>query len=145
MERTRFLNVAGYDLPMKRKASNSSFRSDSAAEDYNEYLDASRDESIFMAAETSSNCTGHEKEFLDDEGSDTVQNYGDGKVTEESPLLASYEKGKYAATVEQKVTHDYESSVPTMIYASPVRPYLPSPSSSSSRVACKYSSFEGDS
>jgi hypothetical protein len=127
---------------MKRKTSGLSLTSDSVGDDSNDMvLDNSQDgsSSIFLADQVSSSSiiSGHEKESIGDED-DARDDYVHTKPTEQSPLLTLYENGKNSDFGDYKEFRNYGSSVPTVIYASPVKPYLPSPSTSTSRAACMF-------
>ena len=109
---------------MLRKSSAQSLKSDSAIEDY----DNEEDETIFMADATSSggdDMSELEKEFSgkEDEEEEEVN-----EGTSLLPRQRDYEYGK------KGVMKALESqSLPNVIYTSPKRPHLPSPSASNPR------------
>jgi len=110
---------------MLRKSSAQSLKSDSAIEDY----DNEEDETIFMADATSSggdDMSELEKEFSGKEDEEEEEEVNEG--TSLLPRQRDYEYGK------KGVMKALESqSLPNVIYTSPKRPHLPSPSASNPR------------
>src|SRR5579862_3536721 len=108
---------------MRRKLSAQSFKSDSGAEDYTEDND---DETIFMADATSSGETSD----LEKESSRRDE------IHEGTSLLPRRLCTYGGVSIKgDKIEEEAESqSVPDIIYASPRRPHLPSPSASNSRL-----------
>src|SRR5947207_7044412 len=128
---------------MRRNTSLHNLKSDSGLEDFVEiYNDDDQASSIFMADATSSgnssdlekeSRTGSPNEFYHEE-------YGD-EVTEGSSLLAGPQySNTYGGitTLKDTTLNNKDSygghSLPSIIYASPARPHLPSPSASNSQV-----------
>jgi hypothetical protein len=128
---------------MRRKPSSQSFKSDSGPEDLLTHPD---NESIYVADATSSGTLSDgEKEYPADEDEDGIPE-GDEEVTEGTSLLApsgkAREKGRYSSssyyggcTIKDKFGKEggdvgVSQSLPDVIYASPIRPHLPSPSAS---------------
>jgi hypothetical protein len=119
-----------------------SLKSDSGPDDLPDPHD---DEgSIFMADATSSgNSSDLEKEASKGREADDYDDYEDYEqedITEGSSLLPS-RRATYGGISLQKSMDDFTSngkSVPSVIYASPARPHLPSPSTSNTGVTGLY-------
>ena len=128
---------------MRRKRSAPSLKSDSGPEDFVEisYDDDDQASSIFMADATSS---GNSSDLEKDTTTSTPNEYdheGDAEdVTEESSLLAANRASNMYGGITSKDTGSYNKnsygghSLPSIVYASPARPHLPSPSASNSRA-----------
>jgi len=155
---------------MRRKRSAPSLKSDSGPEDFLDFQpsqtndDDDTQSSIFMADPTES---GNSSDVEKDDSTSTPYEYGvedaETEVTEGTSLLAapapkSQRRATYggvAALVKQEEAWKKEEggiwsggasggqSVPNVIYASPARPHLPSPSASNPRLAGIISSTLG--
>jgi hypothetical protein len=136
---------------MRRKPSAPSLLSESGPEDsqdFHDYDDGSS--SIYMATATSSgNASDAEKESDNGTMNDLSQDVEDDEVTEgTSLLLPSRRANLYGGiSIKDDPKDDHlaanSHSVPSVVYASPVKPHLPSPSASNSRVTC-LNCFWGD-
>jgi hypothetical protein len=124
---------------MRRKRSAPSLKSDSATEDFLDLETYNNDEesSIFMADATSSGNTSDLEKESTSTPEDTTEVYEEGdEMTEETSLLGqSGQSGQSGRDryggISKQGKEDYASqSVPNVIYASPARPHLPSPSTS---------------
>jgi hypothetical protein len=128
---------------MPRKPSAPSVKSDSGPD---EFLDLRDDEgSIFMADATSSGSTSdlekdgkdrddNEEGEVDEGGGDGD---GDGEVDEGTSLLPS-RRATYGGISLKKSIEDFITngkSMPSIIYASPARPRLPSPATSNTQTS----------
>jgi hypothetical protein len=129
---------------MRRKPSSQSFKSDSGPEDLLSHPDNEDRESIYVADATSSGTLSDgEKEYPADDEED--EGGREEEVTEGTSLLApsgkAREKGRYSSssfygvgTIKDKFGKEGDvgvsQSLPDVVYASPVRPHLPSPSAS---------------
>lgn len=129
---------------MRRKHSAPSIISDSGPEDSHDFRDIDDGaSSIYMAAATSSgNVSDIEKESDNVTPNDLSQDADDDQVTEGTSLLLPSRRtnlyGGVSLKDDPKDDHlaANSHSVPSVIYASPVKPHLPSSSASSSRVTC---------
>lgn len=131
---------------MTRKPSAPSLKSDSGPDDLLELRD---DEgSIFMADTTSSGSTSDlEKDVKDRDNEGEVDEDGDdgdgdGEVDEGTSLLPS-RRATYGGISLKKSIEDFMTngkSMPSIIYASPARPQLPSPATSNSQRGTSSSS-----
>jgi hypothetical protein len=116
---------------MRRKRSAPSIKSDSATEDFLDLqYNTNNDEesSIFMADATSSGNTSD----LEKDSNYTPENTEE-QVTEGTSLLGQYRgrSGYTGINLKEEGKEEFGSqSVPNVIYASPARPHLPSPSTS---------------
>lgn len=113
---------------MRRKLSAQSLKSDSGVE---ELYDNNDDETIFTADATSS---GEQSDLEKDNSTSQPPNTND----EGTSLLSHRRLATYGGTSvkpDDKLEEEHESqSLPNVVYASPIRPHLPSPSASNSRL-----------
>lgn len=128
---------------MRRKPSAPSLKSDSGPEDFIEihYGDDDQASSIFMADATSSgNTSDSEKDITTGAPSEFSHEGDPEEVTEESSLLGAIRGSNIYGGMTSKDMTSYNKdsydghSIPSIVYASPARPHLPSPSASNSRV-----------
>jgi hypothetical protein len=125
---------------MRRKRSAVSLKSDSGPEDFIDYHNNDdQASSIFMADATSSGSISDlEKESTTGTPMDPDQEEESGEVvTETTSLLGSHNRTSYQNGSTENTKEDL---FPDVIYVSPARPHLPSPSTSNSRVAGSYPS-----
>lgn len=123
---------------MRRKRSALSLKSDSGPEDFLDYHnDDDQASSIFMADATSSGSLSDlEKESTTGTPMDPDQEEESGEVvTETTSLLGSHNRPSSQGGSKENTK---ENSFPNVIYVSPARPHLPSPSTSNSRVTGSY-------
>ena len=129
---------------MRRKRSAPSLKSDSGLEDFIEIHNDDDDQasSIFMADATSSGDTSDlEKDTTTATPNEFCHDEDPEEVTEGSSLLgATRNSNIYGGTTSKDTTSNSNKdsygghSLPSIVYASPARPHLPSPSASNSRV-----------
>ena len=114
---------------MRRKRSASSLKSDSGPDD--EYPSDDEGNSIFMADAASS---GNASELEKDDATETPDDF----VNESTSLLglrqATYGRSTFKEDDKEEFWDVNGQSLPTVVYASPAQPHLPSPSASTSRV-----------
>ena len=129
---------------MRRKSPAPSLKSDSGPEDFIEIRnddDEDQASSIFMADLTSSGDTSDfEKDTTTSSPNEFDYDEDPEEVTEGSSLLgANRDSNTYAGITSNDNGSDNKNSygghsLPNIVYASPARPHLPSPSASNSRV-----------
>jgi len=114
---------------MRRNLSAQSLKSDSDVEDF--YDNNNDDETIFTADATSS---GEQSDLEKDNSASRPSNTNDeGTSLLSHRRVATY--GRTSLKPNDKLEEEHESqSLPNVIYASPIRPPLPSPSASNSRL-----------
>lgn len=141
---------------MRRKPSAPSLISDSGPEDFLDFhhhdFDDDAQSSIFMADATESgNTSDREKDDSTTSPNEYALGVDEGEVTEGTSLLAppTARRATYGGVTILKHTKEEEQevwkeegfwnggghSVPNVIYASPARPHLPSPSASNPRLS----------